>query len=108
MTLAFNSVGNGYFRTMTTSIVAGREFEAGERRRDVCVLNESAARLLFPGQSAIGRHVRSADNIGLELVRGGSGGACSPTRSPVASSACRRTRSSATCATRRRRRSTFR
>jgi predicted permease len=71
VSLAFNAVGNGYFRTMDTRIVAGREFEAGERRRDVCVLNESAARLLFPGQSAIGRHVRSADNIGIELVRGG-------------------------------------
>ncbi len=39
-TLAYNHVGAGYFRTMTTKILDGREFEARERRRDVCVLNE--------------------------------------------------------------------
>jgi predicted permease len=73
-TLAFNQVGAGYFRTMTTKILDGREFEPRERRRDVCVLNEGAARALFPGQSAVGQYVRSADNAGLDIVRGGSGG----------------------------------
>jgi hypothetical protein len=43
-TLAFNHVSPGYFRTMTTKILDGREFEPRERRRDVCVLNEGAAR----------------------------------------------------------------
>jgi predicted permease len=74
VTLAFNSVGAGYFRTMTTKILQGREFETRERRRDVCVLNESAASVLFPGQPALGRYVRTADNAGLDIVRGGSGG----------------------------------
>jgi hypothetical protein len=60
VTLAFNSVGAGYFQTMTTRILQGREFETRERRRDVCVLNESAANALFPGQSALGRYVRTA------------------------------------------------
>ena len=72
--LAFNSVGAGYFRTMTTRILAGREFEVRERRRDVCVLNESAAGTLFPGQSALERYVRTADAAGLDIVRGGSAG----------------------------------
>jgi len=29
--------------------------------------------LLFPGQSALGRFVRSADNLGIDTVRSGSG-----------------------------------
>ncbi|MGH9722096.1 MAG: ADOP family duplicated permease [Bryobacteraceae bacterium] len=56
----YNEVGPGYFRTMRTNIVAGREFAKHERRRDVCVLNQSAASLLFPRQQALGRYVRSA------------------------------------------------
>ena len=70
-TLAFNHVGAGYFRTMTTRILDGREFEPGERRRDVCVLNEGAARTLFPGQPALGQYVRTPANAGLDIVRGG-------------------------------------
>jgi putative ABC transport system permease protein len=73
-TLAFNHVSPGYFRTMTTKILDGREFEPRERRRDVCVLNEGAARALFPGQSALDQYVRSTDNAGLDVARGGSGG----------------------------------
>jgi predicted permease len=70
-TLAYNAVGPGYFRTMETAIVAGREFEVGERSRDVCVLNRSAAGYLFPGPSAVGRYVRTAN--GLAASRGGNG-----------------------------------
>ena len=72
--LAFNSVSAGYFRTMATKILSGREFETRERRRDVCVLNESAAAALFRGQSALERYVRTADPTGLDIVRGGSAG----------------------------------
>jgi predicted permease len=72
-TLAYNHVGAGYFRTMTTKIVDGREFETRERRRDVCVLNEGAARALFPGQSALDQYVRSSDNAGIDIIRGGNG-----------------------------------
>jgi predicted permease len=67
--LAFNHVGAGYFRTMTTKILQGREFEVRERRRDICVLNESAANTLFPGQSALDQYVRSADNAGVGTMR---------------------------------------
>jgi predicted permease len=76
-TLAYNHVGAGYFRTMATKILHGREFETRERRRDVCVLNESAASALFPGQAALDQYVRSSDNAGLDVVRNGNG----PTRS---------------------------
>jgi predicted permease len=59
--LAFNDVGPGYFRTMKTDIVAGREFLRSDRSLNVCVLNQSAAALLFPHQEALGRYVRSKD-----------------------------------------------
>lgn len=70
VTLAFNHVGAGYFRTMTTRILDGREFAPGERRRDICVLNQSAARALFPGQPALGQYVRTPADAGLDLVPG--------------------------------------
>ena len=70
VTLAFNSVGAGYFRTMQTAILSGREFEPRERARDVCVVNESAAALLFPNQPAIGRYVQSREELGA-TGRGG-------------------------------------
>jgi predicted permease len=63
LTLSYNHVGSGYFQTMKTSILAGREFEPGERLRDVCVVNQSAANALFPRQSAIGRYVQTRDPL---------------------------------------------
>lgn len=42
---------------------AGREFEARERTRDVCVLNQAAAAFLFPRQPAIGRYVRTTTGV---------------------------------------------
>jgi predicted permease len=57
--MAYNHVGPGYFRTMQTRILAGREFERRERERIVCVINESAARHLFPNRQPIGQSVES-------------------------------------------------
>lgn len=60
--MAYNSVGPGYFRTMGIKLIAGREFQRGERRDDICVVNEAAAQRLFPGGgSAIDRFVATAD-----------------------------------------------
>jgi predicted permease len=59
--LAYNQVGPGYFRTMEIPVLEGREFEARERTRDVCVLNRSAAQHLFPKQHATGRYVSATD-----------------------------------------------
>jgi predicted permease len=58
-TLAYNAVGPGYFRTMGTAIVEGREFDPRERSLDVCVLNQAAAAALFPRQAVLDRYVRS-------------------------------------------------
>jgi hypothetical protein len=57
--MAYNDVGPGYFRTMRTTILEGREFQDNERSRSVCVLNQSAAAHLFPRQQAVGQYVRS-------------------------------------------------
>lgn len=50
--MAYNHVGPGYFRTMQTRILARREFERRELERIVCVINESAAKHLFPERTA--------------------------------------------------------
>jgi predicted permease len=59
--MAYNAVGPGYFRTMNTHILEGREFEKSERMPNVCVLNRSGANYLFPHQEALDRYVRSND-----------------------------------------------
>jgi predicted permease len=57
--MPYNEVGPGYFRTMKTKIVEGREFEKNERQFNVCVLNNSAAEFFFPHERALGRYVRN-------------------------------------------------
>jgi predicted permease len=57
--MAYNHVGPGYFRTMQTRILAGREFEPQERGRIVCIVNESAAKHLSPNERPIGQSVES-------------------------------------------------
>ncbi len=59
--MAFNDIGPGYFQTMKTSIVSGREFAKNERSLNICILNQSAAAFLFPNQQALGRYVRATD-----------------------------------------------
>jgi predicted permease len=59
--LAFNDVGPGYFQTMQTRIVAGREFAKNERSLNVCIVNRAAAISLFPGEDALGQYVRATD-----------------------------------------------
>jgi predicted permease len=60
--MAYNAVGPGYFRTMDTHILEGREFEKNERHLNVCILNRSAADYLFPHERALGGYVRSNDS----------------------------------------------
>lgn len=57
--LAYNDVGPGYFRTMKTRMLAGREFDRTDRALSVCILNESAAEFFFPRQQAVGRYLRN-------------------------------------------------
>jgi len=60
--MAYNDVGPGYFRTMKTRIVAGREFDKNDRQLNVCILNQSAAEFFFPHEQALGRYVRNRPN----------------------------------------------
>jgi predicted lysophospholipase L1 biosynthesis ABC-type transport system permease subunit len=64
--MPYNDVGPGYFRTIQTRIVAGREFENSDRQLDVCILNQSASNFFFAGQSPIGQYVRSRKTADFE------------------------------------------
>jgi predicted permease len=46
-TIDWNDVGDGYFSTVGTHLLAGREFTPQDRDRSICIINQSAARLLF-------------------------------------------------------------
>ena len=59
--MAFNDVGPGYFETMRTRLIAGREFAKTERSLNVCIVNQAAAHFLFPQQEALGGYVRALD-----------------------------------------------
>jgi len=58
-----NVVGPDYFVTAGTRVLAGRDFSEFDRfgATPVCVLNQAAANSFFPGQSAIGKHIRSTE-----------------------------------------------
>jgi predicted permease len=49
-------VSDDYFRVMRISLSAGRPFNADDRQGSpgVCIINESLAKRLFPGESALG------------------------------------------------------
>jgi predicted permease len=53
----YYSVTSSYFRTMQTRLIAGRDFDQRDRQgaTRVAIVNESLARRLFPGQSALGK-----------------------------------------------------
>jgi predicted permease len=53
----FNRIGPGYFRTIGTSLVAGREFDAHDTLSSpkVAVVNEVFARKFFGGANPVGR-----------------------------------------------------
>ncbi|HEY7303043.1 MAG TPA: ABC transporter permease [Bryobacteraceae bacterium] len=59
-----NRIGPAYFRAMHTPLLAGREFrwtDTDESGR-VAILNEAAARLLFPGRSPLGQCIGVDDD----------------------------------------------
>ncbi|HEX8695758.1 MAG TPA: ABC transporter permease [Longimicrobium sp.] len=55
-----NPVSRGYFRVMRIPLRAGRAFDGSERADavPVVVVNETMARLWWPGESAVGKRVR--------------------------------------------------
>ncbi|MCW5556583.1 MAG: ABC transporter permease [Verrucomicrobiae bacterium] len=63
------SVGPGYFATMGTALLQGREFTGPDREGTprVAIINEAAANRYWPGQNPIGRRLGDPQNA-LEIV----------------------------------------
>jgi predicted permease len=65
--VAWNAMSPGYFATVGTPILMGRDFD--ERDSDsalrVVIVNESLARRAFPGQNPIGHRIDDAEIIGV-------------------------------------------
>jgi predicted permease len=68
-------VSAAYFRTMGVPIVQGRPFTDDDRMNAplVVILNETAARQMWPGENAIGKRLTSANPLGLTTVVGIAG-----------------------------------
>jgi len=68
--LFLNSVGPEYFATMDIPVFAGREFTWADEKASggKITLNQSAAKLLFPGESALGRQIVDREKHSYEVV----------------------------------------
>jgi predicted permease len=69
----FNTVSPGYFATVGTRLLRGRDFSAADNASGprVAIVNESLARKFFPGDNPIGRRIsigRDARRQDLEIV----------------------------------------
>jgi predicted permease len=73
-TVMFNEVSDGYFATLGTALVAGRDFDARDRAgaQPVAIVNETLARKFFKDASPLGRTYRLVmhDSLGppIEIV----------------------------------------
>jgi predicted permease len=72
-----NMVEPGYFATLRIPIIAGRDFNTGDRAggQPVAIVGETAARRFWPGQSALGKYLsqRTASGTRAYLVVGVAG-----------------------------------
>jgi predicted permease len=61
--VTFNRVSAGYFRTMQTPLLAGRDFNQGDTPQSpqVAIVNESFARKYFGGANPLGRIFRNTE-----------------------------------------------
>jgi len=69
----YNAVGPGYFATLGTRLIDGREFTDADTRTSarVIVINATMARLLWPGRRAIGECIQVAiDSLPCATVVG--------------------------------------
>jgi len=68
----FRFVNAEYWDALGIAVTSGRPFAAADRARDVAVLSEAAARLLWPGENPIGKRVASCGAprpaSGLEVI----------------------------------------
>jgi putative ABC transport system permease protein len=70
--IAYNPISPGYFDTVRIPLHQGRVFNSFDRdgTRLVALVSESMARMLWPGQNAIGRRFRSATESSYREVVG--------------------------------------
>ena len=68
----WNVIGPGYFATMGTPLLRGREFTKDDRANTtpIAIVNEEFVRRMFPGQKAIGKRFKSwrDENLLREIV----------------------------------------
>ena len=57
--IMLNVISPGYFRTMQIPIVDGRDFDDRDQPKTqrVVILNQQMAEMLWPGESAVGKHI---------------------------------------------------
>ena len=60
----YQLAGPGYFHAMGIPLVAGRDFDPHDTRGapEAIIINQALANLCWPGQDAIGRHIRLGPN----------------------------------------------
>ena len=61
----FRTVSSGFFDALGVPIIAGRDFNADDRRdgEKVVIVSESLARRMFPGQDAVNRMLKWTDPV---------------------------------------------
>jgi putative ABC transport system permease protein len=64
-----NGVGAGYFRTIGTPLISGREFTANDRAGapKVAVINQAFAKHFLPSRNPIGKHMHQGSGGPLEI-----------------------------------------
>ena len=67
-TVNFNRVTSGYFKTMATPMLAGRDFDEHDTPAStkVAIVTEQFARKFFDGQNPVGRHFQIEEGAGVE------------------------------------------
>jgi predicted permease len=65
--VAWNAMSPGYFSTVATPILLGRDFDSRDKENapPVVIVNESLARRAFPGQNPIGHRLGEATVVGV-------------------------------------------
>ncbi|HLH39014.1 MAG TPA: ABC transporter permease [Bryobacteraceae bacterium] len=66
----FRLISEGYFRTMSIPLLAGRAFEPADRDRKVAIVSAETAQRVWPGENPLGRkfHLGDFDAPLLEVV----------------------------------------
>jgi predicted permease len=62
----FNFVSPGYFRTLRTPLLEGRDFDSKDTKTSaqVAIVNETFARKFFPNTNAIGKYLKKVEDPG--------------------------------------------